>query len=708
MTKLPSLEQIEDWITANPEASSRRDIARAFNLKSQDKAALVDVMRKLKAKKSEAQSAYRPAEIIDINSDGDGIAKIIGTEDQITLINLTSQYGKGDEVLLHIDGGKTRIVRKIERERLTFMARFDDSREGGFLTTLNKGRNFEYRIEGTSHKLKSGDLVIAEPLPVKKTKQKYGPSFAKIVSVLGNVKDRHILSQIAIEEYQLSDAFGEKIEAEARAAIPADVPREDLTIYPFVTIDPHDARDHDDAVYVEPWGDGFRLFVAIADVAAFVREGTALDAEAVSRGNSVYFPDRVLPMLPDHLSGDLCSLHENVIRPVLFVAMDINKQGRKMDHRFGRGNISSRASLAYETAQAIENGNETNVSAEIQDQVKLLFQSYRAMIKATHARGSLHLDLPERKITLGEDGQINNIGQAERLDAHKLVEEAMVMANVAAAQTLETTKTGLLYRIHEEPKPEKAEALRQIAKVAGLKMNRTEGISSQAINSLLDFAAGTEKSEAISMQVLRSLRQALYSPNNQGHFGLALKRYAHFTSPIRRYADLVVHRALIASGNLGPDGHVADHEELDRIATHISSTERAAMQAERDTNDRYVAQFLSAHLDEEMEGRISGLNNFGFFVTLNETRADGFVPLRLIADDRYFFDRAKDIIRGQRNGRVFKIGQPLTVKIFETNALTGGIELTLVKHDGKPIDSHSPRKNFSKSNKKKYKGRKRK
>ncbi len=706
MSKLPSLKQIEEWITENPEASSRRDIARAFGLKSNDKAALVDLLRKLKAKNSTPQTSYQAAEIVEVTPEGEGVAVLHNSEELVRIPNLGALFGTGDEVLLHIGENGARVVRKIDRERPTFVARFEDDREGGKLVTVNKGRNQEYKANTSKHKLETGDLVVAELVPTKKIRKKFARETARIISVIGNMKDRHILSQLSIEEYGLSDKFSDKVEAEAKSVIPADVPREDLTGLPFTTIDPHDARDHDDAIYVEPWGEGFRLYVAIADVAAFVREGSALDGEALARGNSVYFPDRVLPMLPDHLSGDLCSLHENVVRPVIFVAMDINKHGRKMEHRFGRGNISSRASLAYETAQAIEDGEYTGQSREIQDQIKLLFKCYRAMAKATLARGSLHLDLPERKIELGEDGQIKNIGQRDRLDAHKLVEEAMVMANVAAAQSLEAQKTALLYRIHEDPKPEKAEALRLIAKAAGYKISRGDGISSQAINALLDHAAKYDNSEAISMQVLRSLRQAQYSPQNLGHFGLALKRYAHFTSPIRRYADLVVHRALVAAFDLGEDGHVYDDQQLDEIAGHISSTERTAMQAERDTNDRYVAQFLQSHLDKELEGRISGVSKFGFFVTLNETHADGFVPLRLLGDDQYFLDRAKDIIRGKRTGRVFKIGQEVLVKIFETNALSGGIEMTMLAHEGKPMDTRSPRKKFSRSKKKKFKGKK--
>ncbi len=684
MSNLPSVQDIEDWIDANPDKSSRRDIARAFGVKSTDKPALTARLKALKASKQNGRSNYHVAQITAVDEDGQLIATLMGDERRIRF-KAPATLGVGDEALVFINNKNTRFVRKITRQAENFLARFEDTREGGQLITINKGRNQLYAIEGAHPKLQNDDLVLAEMIPLQKRRKGEFSRRAKVLNVIGNAKDRHILSKIAIDEYGVATQFSEAALQDANEAVPADVPRDDLTKLPFITIDPADARDHDDAVYIEQEPRGYWLYVAIADVAAFVKPDSALDFEARDRGNSIYFPDQVIPMLPEHLSGDLCSLHEGVVRPVLYVKMLINEQGQKLEHHFGRANILSHNSLAYETAQAVVDGEAVELDPKVKNQLSLLFANYRNMALATKKRGALHLDMAEQAIELAPDGHIASIGERERLDAHRVIEEAMIAANVAAAESLERAKAPLIYRIHEEPKPEKIEALRMIAKAAGYKMNRASTITHGTMNALIDYAKTHDNGDAISMQVLRTLRQARYAPQNSGHFGLALRRYAHFTSPIRRYADLIVHRALIAGLELGGDGKLYEAEALDEIANHISNTERTAMQAERDTMDRYMAKYLENHIGDEMAGQISGLNKAGLFVRLSGSKGDGFVPLRLLSDDHYQFDRARNQIRGRRTGRVFRMGQDVRVKIYDANAFSGAIELQLLEHEGKAV-----------------------
>src|SRR5690606_3449888 len=403
--------------------------------------------------------------------------------------------------------------------------------------------------------------------------------------------------------------------------------REDLRHLPFVTIDPADARDHDDACYAhadeDPRNEGGHIvWVAIADVAHHVTPGSALDREARNRGNSTYFPDRVVPMLPDRLSGDLCSLHEGVARAVLAVWLKLDMKGRKISHRFTRAMIRSVASLNYTEVQEARDGRPNDRCAGIMEEVIApLYAAYEATKVARAMRQPLDLDLPERKIRLSEDGRVASVAFAERFDAHRLIEEFMVLANVAAAEELIRLRRPLLFRVHEEPSPEKLDALREVALASGLTLAKGQVLHTQHLNRLLAQAQGTEADELINISTLRAMQQAYYHAENFGHFGLALKAYAHFTSPIRRYSDLIVHRALIAAHGWGPDPRrdglsPEDEARLEETAEHVSETERRSMMAERDTTDRYLAAYLSERIGTEVRGRITGVQRFGVFVKL--------------------------------------------------------------------------------------------
>ncbi len=479
---------------------------------------------------------------------------------------------------------------------------------------------------------------------------------------------------------------------EADRAKPAGLKgREDLRHLDLLTIDPADARDRDDAVLAIPDDDprnagGFILWVAIADVAHYVRPGSALDREARKRGNSTYFPDRVVPMLPDRLSGDLCSLHEDVPRACIAVRMVIDAQGEKLTHDFHRGLMSSRASLTYEQAQAAFDGQPDTATEPLAEPVlKPLFAAYEALKTARAARQPLDLDLPERQIVISGEGKVTSVDFKERLDAHRLIEEFMVLANVAAAETLIAKKTPLLFRVHEEPDPEKLDALRETAEAAGLTLAKGQVLKTAHLNRLLAQAEGTDSDELINMSTLRAMQQAYYAPTNFGHFGLALRNYAHFTSPIRRYSDLIVHRALIRAHGWGPDGLTLEEEaDLEATGQHISDTERRSMVAERDTKDRYLAAYLSERVGSEMSGRISGIAKFGVFVKLDESGADGLVPIRDLGGEYFHFDRESQTLMGADTGRVIALGQRMQVRLKEAAPVTGGLILEPIAIEGEP------------------------
>ncbi|WP_333814598.1 ribonuclease R family protein, partial [Tabrizicola sp.] len=429
---------------------------------------------------------------------------------------------------------------------------------------------------------------------------------------------------------------------------------------------------------------GFAIWVAIADVAHYVTPGSALDREARKRGNSTYFPDRVVPMLPDILSGDLCSLHEGVDRACLAVRMVIDREGHKRSHRFVRGMMRSVGSLHYAQVQAAVDGSADEKTAPLVEPVlKPLYAAYAALKRAREMRQPLDLDLPERKIELDAEGHVTSVAFKERLEAHKLIEEFMILANVAAAEELIRLKRPLLFRVHEEPSPLKLESLREVAEGAGLTLAKGQVLQTKHLNRLLAQAEGTEFDELINLSTLRSMTQAYYHPENFGHFGLALRNYAHFTSPIRRYSDLIVHRALIAGQGWGKDGLSAwDEENLEETGKLISEAERRSMAAERDTTDRYLAAYLADRVGAEFAGRISGVQRFGVFVRLDETGADGLIPVRALGREYFNYDDASQTLMGSETGLTLGIGQKVVVRLAEAVPVTGGLILELLSVEG--------------------------
>ena len=716
MKNLPSKADLIRWVEDNPQKSGKRDIAKAFGIKGSSRIDLNELLGELARDGSIApepdrrrKSAHLPPvavlRVIGPDSEGDLVAEPLdfaGKGDTPKIVILPKRgeaaVGAGDQILTKITPLKDqkypyegRIIRKLGSGPTQILGLYRQGTEGGRIVAIDKKSDREWRVpDGEVNGAKDGELVNASLIG---TKRQYGLPQARITEVLGDPMAPKSVSVYAIHTHGIPDVFPDEVILEAESAKPVRLgKREDLRDLPLITIDPVDARDRDDAVYAHADDDvanegGHVVWVAIADVAHYVTPGSRLDREARLRGNSTYFPDRVVPMLPDALSGDLCSLHEGIDRACLAVRMVLNRAGRKISHRFTRGLMNSRASLNYMQVQTAKDGKPDEVTEPLLATVIApLYAAFDAAMKERNNRQPLHLDLPERRIELSSEGHVTSVAFRERFDAHKLIEEFMILANVSAAETLEGKRRPFLYRVHEEPSPEKLDSLRDIAHAAGLNLAKGQVLKPQHLNRLLDGAAGTDNAEIINMSVLRSMTQAYYAPHNFGHFGLNLKRYAHFTSPIRRYADVIVHRALISAHGWGKDGlSPEDIARLEETGEVISMAERRSMMAERDTNDRYLASYLAERVGNEFDGRIAGIARFGLFVKLNETGADGLVPISTLGREYFHHDADQQTLTGEKSRLVLKLGQPVTVRLAEAVPITGGLMFELLTVDNKPM-----------------------
>ncbi|MGN6569881.1 MAG: ribonuclease R [Pseudolabrys sp.] len=712
-TSLPPKADILAFIRAQPGKVGTREIARAFGLKNALRAELKRLLRDLadegavekRHKKLHHPGALPSTVLADVTArdrDGDLIAtpdewdeNAHGPAPKIRILALRNARrgeapGLGDRVLLRIDetdedGGirhRGRVIRIIDRPKHRVLGIFRKTPRGGRLEPVDKKMLGKELIipDGASGDAQDGDLVAVE---TTRGVGRIGLPSGRVVEKLGSLATERAVSLIAINAHGIPHVFRRETEAEAEAAKPATMShREDWRDAPFVTIDPPDAKDHDDAVHAEATDDGgFVVNVAIADVAHYVHPGSALDHEALVRGNSVYFPDRVVPMLPERISNDLCSLRPRVERPALAVRMIIGPDGRKRSHTFHRIMMRSVAKLSYEQAQSAISGRGDEESAPLTEPIlKPLYAAYETLVKARNERSPLDLDLPERKILLKGDGTVDRVVVPERLEAHRLIEEFMILANVAAAETLERAHVPLIYRVHDEPSLEKVNALREFLQTLDIPFAKAGALRPEAFNRVLHQVKGRDAEPLVNEVVLRSQSQAEYASENYGHFGLNLRRYAHFTSPIRRYADLVVHRGLIRALKLGPDGLAdnADPAVLAEIAAAISATERRAMLAERETNDRLIAHFLADRIGASFEGRISGVTRAGLFVKLAGTGADGFVPARTIGDEYFAYDEAHHAMVGKHSGETYRLGDTVTVKLVEAAPVAGALRFELL------------------------------
>ncbi len=716
---LPDRETLLRFMKEAGEAE-KADIAQAFGLKGAERRHLREMLKSLEAEGAlgkRGRKGYAPpdsfppvgvADVAERDGDGDLWVRLVKGDARTPLVRLVPDErekvagapGLGDRLLVRFsregDGWEARLVKKLGQSAHRVLGVVRKSRREVRIEPVDRKSKESFLLSGEdTEKAREGDLVLVEP---SGSDSRYGPKRARILEVVGHEDHPRAASLIAIHSHGLPTGFSDTVIEEAKAnAVPTLKGREDLRRVPLITIDPADARDHDDAVYAEPDTDprnegGQIVWVAIADVAAYVRPQTALDREARDKGNSTYFPDRVEPMLPEHLSNGLCSLKEGEERACMAVRMVFDRTGRKTGHRFMRALMRSHASLSYEQAQAgFEGQADAHTAPHVDTILKPLWRAYEVMLKGRRARAPLAIETQERKIRLNEDGEVTSIEPRRSLEAHRLIEEMMVQANVCAAETLEQKRTPLIYRVHDTPSQEKIFNIADFLGTIGMKWNKGEPATTARFNRLLDETRDGPHAEIVNEVVLRTQMQAHYSPDNIGHFGLNLDRYAHFTSPIRRYADLIVHRALIRALKLGDDG-LSDREasEITTIAEHITATERRSMAAERDANDRYIAAFLADRVGATFPGRITGVTRFGLFVRLDETGADGLVPVSNLGDEYFIHDDRAHALVGQRSGRRWLLGRNVEVRLREATPITGGLLFEMLSEPD-PVDRNAPR-----------------
>jgi ribonuclease R len=717
-TGLPSRKQILDFIASSDQPAGKREIARAFGLSGQTK---IDLKRLLKDMADEGLIDSSPGRafhhaggvpkvtvlrVAQVDDSGHVLAvpEQWHAETPAPRIRLVergkaSVLGIGDRVLARTEakgqGFIAHPMKKLARSAELTLGVVRREGDRFWLSPVDKRERRELFISDLKD-AEPGDLVLCE------VTGRPPRASARVDAVLGDPFAPRSFSLIAIHKHGLRAEFSQEAIDEAHRVSKQPLgEREDLAHLPIVAIDPEDARDHDDAIWAEADGaednkGGWNAIVAIADVSFYVRPGSELDREARARGNSVYFPDRVVPMLPEELSADICSLKEGVDRAALACHLKITKDGTLKSWRFSRAKVRIAANIAYEDAQAaIDAATEERIEVsspvcfmpEVEGRVpqelvdkalKPLWACWRALFAARQKRDPLELDLPERRVMLDEKGRITSIAPRDRLDAHRLVEDYMIAANVAAARALEAKKTPVMYRVHEPPSREKLVALKDYLKTFGIEFALGQVIKPGTFNRIIERIGEADGREEIMEQLLRTQMQARYGPERLGHFGLALATYAHFTSPIRRYADLLVHRALVKAYGLGEGGlPPGDEERFDQIGEQISMLERRAMEAERETVDRYVAAFLSDQVGQLVECRITGVQPFGFFATVENLGGDGLLLAKDLGREYFRYDEAARQLVGDETGETYRMGQRLTLRLAEANPVSGSLRFEL-------------------------------
>ncbi|MET0249263.1 MAG: VacB/RNase II family 3'-5' exoribonuclease, partial [Sphingobium sp.] len=702
---MPSRDAVVEFITNSQTPVGKREIAKAFGLHGQDKILLKALLKDMADEGlldiGPARAFHKMGGVPKVT-----VLRIVAVEGGVPMAvperweaegmpppklrvierGRRSALGIGDRILARTEEAGSGMVahpmKKLAAGAEALLGVLHKGEDGALvLRPVDKRIRNETRVSDAGD-AKPGDLVLAEATgrPPRIS--------ARVTTILGDPFQARSFSLIAIHKFGIPHVFAEETEAEATRVhnLPLEIDaREDLRDLPIVAIDPVDARDFDDAVWATADDDpanagGFRAIVAIADVSFYVRPGGALDREARRRGNSVYFPDLVVPMLPHALSSDMCSLRAGEDRAALACHLTIDSHGRVTAWRFTRAVIRVAANIPYEQAQAAMDGQIDHPLTDTA--LRPLWACWQALAKARDARNPLALDLPERRVVIDEAGRITSIAVRERLDAHRLIEDYMIAANVAAAKALEAKKAPVMYRDHEAPNREKLVALKDYLDTFDISFALGQVVSPATFNQLIAKIDAEDPSRPqIMEQILRSQTQAYYSPRNMGHFGLALGSYAHFTSPIRRYADLLVHRSLVGAYKLEmpapKDKHVSretalsseDRHDMLPIAERISDFERRAMAAERETVDRYVAAFLAEKVGQVLACRITGVQNFGFFATVEELGGDGLVPVSTLGAERFYYDEASRALEGNETGDRYEVGQRLDLRLVEADPI---------------------------------------
>lgn len=722
---LPSKEEILNFIQTSQGKVGKREIAKAFHIKGGERIVLKRLLKEMADEgmiEGNRKAMRQPGVLSNVS-----IIKILGQDEHgdfygkpyrwdeanegpapIVMIGegkstRSTPPGIGDRVLSNIDkisfeetgyNYMARPIKVLPKDTQRLLGIYQRNDMGGEIQPIDKKQLKSWFVSNDDNgEAMPGELVAFEII----SRGRFSTARARVVERLGNPQDQGLISLIAIETHGIPHHFSERVLAELDSLPELTLAdRDDMRDIPFITIDPSDARDHDDAVWAttddsEDNEGGYIVIVAIADVSFYVQPGSALDREALNRGNSVYFPDRVVPMLPELISNDLCSLREGEERPALAVRLVFDKNGRKQAHSFQRILMKSAAKLSYDQAQAAIDGRVDDKTAPLLEPIlKPLWAAYEAVKMERNERAPLDLDLPERKIIMDDAGEIKDIITPDRFDAHKLIEEFMIQANVAAAETLERKNSPLIYRVHDTPSDEKVMAFKDFLSTLDMGFGGSGPLKASNFNGILSKVRGKEWEAMVTEVVLRSQSQAEYSPINYGHFGLNLSRYAHFTSPIRRYADLIVHRALVRALGFGAGGLSDDEvEELETVAQQISDYERRAMLAERETIDRLVASFLSSKEGAEFKGRVSGVTRVGLFVKLDDTGADGFIPISTIGGDYYIHNEEAQTLVGERTGATYHLGQRVDVRLIEIVPTAGAIRFEMLS-DGVEAEEGAP------------------
>jgi ribonuclease R len=710
---LPTRQQILDFIQQSGQPAGKREIARAFGLSGHEKILLKALLKDMADEglidSSPGRAFHKAGGVPKVT-----VLRVVAVEDGAVAVpdnwqgegpppklrviekGRRSALALNDRILARTEergnGHVAHLMKKLQRSADLLLGVVHQEGERHWLRPVDKRERRELPISDLGD-AQVGDLVLCEPSgrPPRVS--------ARVDAILGDPFAPRSFSLIAIHKHGLPHEFRDETIAEAEdvSKLPLGENREDLRHLPIVAIDPADARDHDDAIWAQAREDGgWNAIVAIADVSYYVRPNSHLDREARRRGNSVYFPDRVVPMLPHELSSDICSLKEGEDRASLVCHLEVAKDGALKNWRFSRAVIRVAANIAYEAAQAAFDSSkdertevssspcsmpeiEGPVSSElVETALKPLWSCWSALLAARNRREPLELDLPERQVVLDEKGRIASVAPRERLDAHRLVEDFMIAANVAAAKALEYTKAPVMYRVHEAPGREKLTALKDYLATFDLEFALGQVIKPATFNRIIERVGDSDARPEIMEQLLRTQTQARYSPDSLGHFGLALGSYAHFTSPIRRYADLLVHRSLVSAYRLGEGGLPAeDAERFTEIGESISQLERRAMEAERETIDRYVAAYLSDHVGELVDCRITGVQPFGFFATVDGLGGDGLVPAGELGNEYFRYDEKARTLVGEDSEEAYRVGQRLKLRLVEANPVSGALRFEL-------------------------------